>query len=202
MHEDAVNYYHELLKDSSLAAASAEKLDTGLESSKLIFGGRRLSPYLRPHFISGRDWRQIRRICETVFSALQKVKNAAVADEAILNELGLTDIERELVQINPGYSHVAANCRLDSFLTADAYSFVELNGESPAGVAYADSATAIFQSLPVFEKFAQKYKASGLEGSSKMLSVLLGCYEEFLGRKPDKPPTIGIVDLKGLPTQK
>ena len=202
MHTDAVNYYHELLDDKDLASASLAKLDAGLEESKLIFGGRRLTPYLRPHFVSSRDWRHIVRVCETVFGALQKVKDAAVADESILNELGLTDIERELVRIDPGYSHVSANCRLDSFLASDAYSFVELNGESPAGVAYADSATEIFKSLPVFQKFSEKYNVTGLEGSSKMLDVLLGCYEEFLGRKPAKPPTIGIVDLKGLPTQK
>jgi len=202
VHKDAVNYYHELLSDESLALASIEKLDAGLESSKLIFGGRRLSPYLRPHFIAASDWRQIKRVGETVFSALNKVKDAAVADETILEELGLTDVERELVRIDPGYSHVSANCRLDSFLTDDAYSYVELNGESPAGVAYADSATKIFESLPVFQKFAERYSVTGFEGSSKMLDVLLRCYEEFLGRKLNKPPTIAIVDLKGLPTQK
>jgi len=202
MHKEAVQHYHELLNDTSLAAASVATLDAGLESSKLIFGGRRLSPYLRPHFVSASDWRQIKRVCETVFSALNKVKDAAVADETILDELGLTSIERDLVRIDTGYSHVSANCRLDSFLTEDAYSYVELNGESPAGVAYADSATAIFRSLPVMRKFVERYSVSVLEGRSKMLDVLLRCYEEFLGRKPDKPPTIAIVDLKGLPTQK
>jgi len=202
MHTEAVQHYHDLLNDVALATASVATLDAGLESSKLIFGGRRLSPYLRPHFVSSSDWRQITRICETVFSALNKVRDAAIADESILAELGLTDIERELVRIDPGYSHVSANCRLDSFLTEDAYSYVELNGESPAGVAYADSATAIFQSLPVMQKFAERYRVSGLEGSSKMLDVLLRCYEEYLGRKADRPPTIAIVDLKGLPTQK
>ena len=202
MHQDAVNYYHELLSDGGLASASVEMLDSGLESSKLIFGGRRLSPYLRPHFISAPDWRHIQRAGETVFRALNKVKDAAIGDETILDELGLTDIERDLVRIDPGYSHVSANCRLDSFLTADAYSYVELNGESPAGVAYADSATAIFESLPVMQEFKKRYSASGLEGRSKMLDVLLRCYEEFLGRKPDNPPTIAIVDLKDLPTQK
>jgi uncharacterized circularly permuted ATP-grasp superfamily protein len=35
-----------------------------------------------------------------------------------------------------------------------------------------------------------------------MLKVLLDCYEEFLGRPPDSPPQIAIVDLKGMPTQK
>jgi hypothetical protein len=202
MHKDAVAYYHDLLNDTALASASVETLDAGLESSKLIFGGRRLSPYLRPHFVSERDWRQITRVCETVFGALQKVKDAAVGDESLLAELGLTDIERELVRIDPGYSHVSANCRLDSFLTEEAYSYVELNGESPAGVAYADSATAIFKSLPVMHKFGKRYNVSEFEGRSKMLDVLLRCYGEFLGRKPGRPPTIAIVDLKGLPTQK
>jgi uncharacterized circularly permuted ATP-grasp superfamily protein len=31
---------------------------------------------------------------------------------------------------------------------------------------------------------------------------LLDCFEEFLGRKPDRAPHIAIVDLKGMPTQK
>src|SRR5437870_5355858 len=35
-----------------------------------------------------------------------------------------------------------------------------------------------------------------------MLELLLNCYEEYLQRKADQPPTIAIVDLKGLPTQK
>src|SRR5256714_503979 len=35
-----------------------------------------------------------------------------------------------------------------------------------------------------------------------MLQVLLECYEQSLGSKPDRPPTIAIVDLKGMPTQK
>ncbi|HEV7700211.1 MAG TPA: hypothetical protein VGO43_08285 [Pyrinomonadaceae bacterium] len=202
MLKDAVEHYHELLKDDALAAASVARLDAALDESKLIFGGRRLSPYLRPHFVGASDWRQITRVCETVFSALQKVNDAAVNDESILDELGLTDIERELVRIDPGYAHVSASCRLDSFLTEDAYSFVELNGESPAGVAFADSATEIFQSLPVFQKFARRYSISTLEGRSKMLDVLLSCYQEYLGRKPERPPTIAIVDLKDLPTIK
>src|SRR5260370_40891664 len=35
-----------------------------------------------------------------------------------------------------------------------------------------------------------------------MLKLLLDCYEEFLGRRPDRAPQIAIVDLKGMPTQK
>jgi len=202
MLREAVSYYHELLQDAGLTTASQQKLDSALEDSKLIFGGRRLSPYLRPHFVAESDWKRIQTVCETVFAALQKVKDAAVSENDILDELGLTEVERELVRIDPGYSHVSPTCRLDSFLTDDAYSYVELNGESPAGIAFADSATGIFESLPVMRKFRERYSVSGLEGSSKMLDVLVRCHEEFLGRKPDHAPTIAIVDLKDLPTIK
>ncbi|MGE3468568.1 MAG: hypothetical protein AB7J13_16725 [Pyrinomonadaceae bacterium] len=198
----AVEYYNELLKDTQLATASQEMLDEGLESSRLIFGGRRLSPYLRPHFVMADDWQKITAICETIFGCLQKVKDAAVDDDALLDELGVTEIERDLIKIDPGYSHVTPTSRLDSFLTDDAYSYVELNGESPAGIAFADSATGIFQSLPVMKKFAERYDVKGLEGSSKMLDVLLSCYREFCGGEITEKPTIAIVDLKDLPTIK
>lgn len=202
MLKKAIDHYHELLDDPELAAASVKALQDGLEHSRLIFGGRPLSPYLRPHFITGSDWEKVKMVCETIWGALQKVKDAAVQSDELLDELGLTNIEKELVKIDPGYSQVSPTSRLDSFLTEEAYSFVELNGESPAGIAYADSATEIFRSLPVMKKFAESYNVKGLEGSSKLLAVLLSCWDEFCGGKAERKPLIAIVDLKGLPTQK
>ena len=177
-------------------------LDEGLEKAKLIFGGRRLSPYLRPHFVSETDFARICRICETVWSAIQKVKDAAVADETVIDDLGLTTLERELVAIDPGYTAVSPTSRLDSFLTESAYSFVELNGESPAGIAYADAAYDIFSSLPVMKEFSRDYNLRKLYGRQFMLDVLLESHEEYLGRKPERPPRIAIVDLAGVPTVK
>src|SRR5690349_6207293 len=202
MLHDAVSHYHELLNDPTLAQSSLEFLDRGLERAKLIFGGRRLSPYLRPHFVTEEDFTKVVRVCETVWSAIEKVKDAAVSDESLLSELGLTEIERELVKIDLGYRAVSPTARLDSLLTDEAYSFVELNGESPAGIAYGDAAFEIFLQLPVMKRFAEKYNVRRFEGRPLMLKVLLDCHEEFLGRKPDHAPHIAIVDLKGMPTQK
>ena len=77
-----------------------------------------------------------------------------------------------------------------------------MNGESPAGIAYADAAFEIFESLPVMKRFAEKYNVRRFQGRPLMLKVLLECHEEFLGRKPDRAPHIAIVDLKDLPTLK
>src|ERR671926_780799 len=173
MFPEAVARYHELLGNQELAEASRALLDEGLERARLIFGGRRLSPYLRPHFVSETDFARICRICETVWSAIQKVKDAAVADPNVVDDLGLTEIERELVAIDPGYVAVSPTSRLDSFLTKSAYSFVELNGESPAGIAYADAAYEIFSSLPVMKRFAERYSLRTFHGRPLMLETLL-----------------------------
>ena len=202
MFPEAVARYHDLLSNQDLAESSRALLDEGLENAKLIFGGRRLSPYLRPHFVSESDFARICQICETVWSAIQKVKDAAIADPHVVDDLGLTEIERELVAIDPGYVAVSPTSRLDSFLTKSAYSFVELNGESPAGIAYADAAYNIFSSLPVMKEFAADYNVRAMYGRGFMLNVLVSSYEEFLGRKPDRPPRIAIVDLPGVPTVK
>lgn len=202
MLHSAVSHYHELLAEGDLAESSRAMLDEGLERAKLIFGGRRLSPYLRPHFVTEKEFARVGKICETVWSAIQKVKDAAVEDQSLLDELGLTPTERELVSIDPGYSEVSPTARLDSFLTEEAYSFVELNGESPAGIAYCDAAFDIFKDLPVMRRFAESYHVRPLYGRRLLLDTLLRAYREFLGRAPDKVPRIAIVDLKGMPTQK
>src|SRR5437764_14210965 len=186
MPSEAVAHYHDLLAADELAQSSLTMLDEGLERAKLIFGGRRLSPYLRPHFVGEDDFGRVTHVCETVWNAIEKVKDSAVTDLSLVDELGLTEIEREVAQIDPGYRAVSPTARLDSFLTEDAYSFVELNGESPAGIAYCDAAFEIFESLPVMKRFAETYTLRRFEGRPLMLKVLLDCFEEFLGRKPDR----------------
>src|SRR4026207_2544103 len=202
MFPEAVARYHDLLANKDLAESSRALLDEGLERARLIFGGRRLSPYLRPHFVSETDFARICGICETVWSAIQKVKDAAVANSSLIDDLGLTSIERDLVAIDPGYTAVSPTSRLDSFLTSQAYSFVELNGESPAGIAYADAAYDIFSSLPVMKEFSADYNVRPMDGRRFMLDVLVSSYEEFLGRKPERAPRIAIVDLADVPTVK
>src|ERR1700750_958838 len=176
MLQEAVEFYHKLLEQPDLAESSRAMLDEGLERARLIFGGRRLSPYLRPHFVTETDFARVTRVCETIWSAIQKVKDAAVKDDRLIKELGLTEKERELVSIDPGYREGAPTARLDSFLTDQAYSFVELNGESPAGIAYADAAYDIFSALPVMKRFSERYKLHPLYGRRYLLEVLLNSY--------------------------
>jgi len=198
----AVDHYHALLEDDGLRSSTVSQLLSKLDEHDLVFGGRPLSPYLRPHFVLQSDWARVEAVSGTIWAAIQKVKSAAVQNHELLAELGIEGIEKDLVLIEPGYEQVSPTSRLDAFLTDDSLSFVELNGESPAGIAYSDVASEIFAELPVMKEFARSFDFRRLSGRSNLLDVLLGSYKEFARGAMKENPTIAIVDLKGLPTHR
>ncbi|HYP25100.1 MAG TPA: hypothetical protein VE262_00140 [Blastocatellia bacterium] len=201
MPSQAVSDYNRLFeKEPGLLEESRSYLLERFREVRLVFGGRTLAPYLRPHFVTREEWRQITAACETVWGAIEKVGRAAPKDELMLSQLGLTEGERELIQIDPGYPDVSVTSRLDSFLSGDAYQFVELNAECPAGIAYQDIAAQIFYELPVMREFRRTREVTPMYCRGNLLDSLLTIYRRV--RTDEKAPNIGIVDYKGLPTQR
>jgi hypothetical protein len=197
--ERAVARYHEILASGDTAAECISYMHDQFERANLIFGGRPLSPYLRPHFVLASDWARITRVCEAIWTCVQKVGRAAAASPALQDELGLTEAERALLRIDPGYDYISPTARLDSFLTPSSYAFVELNAECPAGIAYADVATEIFLGQPAMRLFLEEFDVRRLHGRDHMLGTLLEVWRRV---RPDAAkPSIAIVDWEGLPTQ-
>ena len=198
---DAVQQYNALIEQQpQLLDESRDFLEAHLEEVRLIFGGRLLTPYLRPHFVTRDEWRRITAACESVWSAIEKVGRAAPDDRLMLEQIGLTEGERELVAVDPGYRDVSVTSRLDSFLTENSYQFVELNAECPAGIAYADVASELFMELPLVREFRKTHDVAPMYCRQLLLDALLKCYAEVRGH--GERPRIGIIDYKGLPTQR
>jgi hypothetical protein len=201
MTSQAVQDYNEIIeRQPALLEASHEHSVKRFAEVRFVFGGRILSPYLRPHFITMAEWQQIKKSCEMVWGAIEKVGRNAPHDRLMLEQIGLTEGERELVAVNPGYENVSVSSRLDSFLTSERYSFVELNGECPAGIAYADVAAEIFLELPLMKEFQKSHKVTPMFSRQHLLDVLLKIFAQVRGDA--LKPNIAIVDYKGLPTQR
>lgn len=201
MTSQAANDYNTLIeRKPGLLEESRVLLEQRLKDVSFVFGGRMLSPYLRPHFVTRSEWAQITRACETVWGAIEKVGRIAPNDRLMLEQIGLTAGERELVAVDPGYQEVSVTARLDSFLTDETYQFVELNAECPAGIAYQDVAAEIFCDLPLMREFSVQHKVTPMYCRQNMLGALLAIYERVRGRGEE--PRIAIVDYKGLPTQR
>ena len=201
MSNQAVHDYNSLIeRKRALLEESRSFLEQRLNEARFVFGGRMLSPYLRPHFVTRDEWHQIAKTCEIVWRAIEKVGRIAPVDKLMLDQLGLTETERELVAVDPGYQEVSVTSRLDSFLTDETYQFVELNAECPAGIAYQDVAAEIFLELPIMREFARQHEVTPMYCRQNLLDALLAIYERVRGR--GERPQIGIVDYKGLPTQR
>jgi hypothetical protein len=77
--------------------------------------------------------------------------------------------------------------------------YVELNGESPASMAYSDVLAELFLETPLMQHFQERYHVDTLMGRRHAVDALLRIYYTWRGNR-DKLPDIAIVDWKGVPT--
>jgi uncharacterized circularly permuted ATP-grasp superfamily protein len=194
----AVEDYDRLLRDEKAHVQELQaNLADRLRAAKLTFGGRLLCPFLRPNFVSPTAYEQIRTVCRHIFQAVEKVQ--ATLGQELWDRVDLTPAERELVAVHPGYARSSPSARLDSFLTPAAYQFVELNAESPAGIAYSEMLEEVFLELPLMQKFQEKWTLRRFQARQRLLDTLLACHREAGGRQ--EHPTIAIVDYEDVPTR-
>ena len=195
---EAIAHYDALLQgDPGLARRSGELLLTSQPGARLMFGCRPMCSCLRPQFMAAASYARIAEVCRLLAGATKRLEAALLGTPELLDLLDLSEAERELVAIDPGYEDSAASSRLDSFVAGDHWQFVEYNAESPAGIAYTDTLSDLFRELPVMRQFEQRYVLRPLPASFALLDSLLGAYRRWGGQET---PHIAIVDWAGLPT--
>ncbi|HEU5099853.1 MAG TPA: hypothetical protein VFU22_12570 [Roseiflexaceae bacterium] len=198
MLQQAIAHYHALL-DPDTARATQQQLNDEQRARNLFFGERPLVSVLRPRFITADQYALIQRACGLVAGAAQRLAPALLDDANLRADLALTPGEERLIAMHPGYDEPSAHSRMDTFLTVDGSSlqFVEYNAESPAAIAYEDVLSDVFEQLPAMQRFAERYKLAKLPARQRLLETLLSAWSAFGG---GHPPTIAILDWKGLPT--
>src|SRR6266542_7066652 len=105
LRERAIAEYHDLLvADEALSAAVFEKLRSAMRRNRLLYGERPIGIALRPHLLHEKQFRALSRAAQRVASALEKIATAVVQSPDLMNQLGLTDAERSLALVDPGFS--------------------------------------------------------------------------------------------------
>jgi uncharacterized circularly permuted ATP-grasp superfamily protein len=193
-----IDVWHGLIKPDELSPAFFERFAAKMRAARLTFGDRVHSPFLRPLFITEADEARIRAFAETVAVLGERVVAAALAEPALLDELGLREEEKRLVAMDPGYARASTASRLDAFLLPDTLQAAEYNAESPAGLGYTEVLAEMFAGLPVMARFREHFDAVPYALTSQMLGALIASYREWGGRAT--PPQIAIVDWRGVPT--
>lgn len=191
---DAITRYHKLLESEQYRdLVWAESLHEKMAAHGLIVSGRPVSPFLRPHFLTKKQFTNLVKASESLHSAIDRVKKMTLADPVLQERMGLLPAEKMLAQIDPGYSFFAVTSLLDTQIHNGSLQFVEYNAESPAGVAYSDLLADLFYEAAPVKEFRKKTRLSKIGGSKYFLQSLLKAYKQFGGTKT---PNIAIVEFK------
>jgi hypothetical protein len=196
---DPIDAWHALLReDEELSPAFSASLAAAMRARQLTFGDRIHCPFLRPFFLSAADEARIRAAAETIAALGERVARAAMDSPALFAALGVTEAEEPLIRIEPRYQTASTASRLDAFLLPGSLRFAEYNGESPAGPAYTQRLCELFDGLSVMSRFREGRAVAFHRPIDALLDALLASYREWGGRA--SPPTVAIVDWRGVPT--
>ncbi len=192
--DDAVSRYNRLLEAAAQHDLSwVGALQESMEEQGLSAGGRLLCPFLRPNFISKRQYEALAKTSEALIAAIDRMEQMVLSNPALLARLELLPAEKMLASIDPGYSSLEVTARFDSHLRNGHLHFVEYNADSPAGAGYADALADLFWDLPPMKEMRKRYTFTRVGGRKYLLQALLKAYKQFGGAQK---PNIAIVEFR------
>jgi len=191
---EATARYHRLLEsghngNQDWVAGFQEQMT----AARLMEGTRPICPFLRPHFLSHRQYTALVKAAETLCSAVDRIEQMALANPTLLARLHLLPAEKMLALVDPGYPFLAVSSLLDTQLDGAAMRFVGYSAGTPPGVVYGPALADLFYNSPVVKQFRRQYNLVKLAGARPLASSLLAAYKQFGGKKK---PRIGVMDFR------
>jgi hypothetical protein len=192
--DDAVSRYNRLLENGAQRDLSwVDELQSSMEERGLTAGGRLICPFLRPSFVSRRQYESLVRTSEALIAAIDRMEQMVLANPALLARLELLPAEKMLATIDPGYESLEVTARFDSHLRNGHLHFVQYNADSPGGAGYADALTDLFWDVPPMREMRKRYTFTRTGGRKHLLQALIKAYKQFGGAKK---PNIAIVEFR------
>lgn len=191
---EATARYHKLIESEPyIDLAWAQALQERLRAEKLV--NRPVSPVLRPHFITSRDYTALGKAASTIFSAIERTEKLVMANPGLLSRLQLLPAERMLAAVEPGYSSQTLAGLLDASIHNGSVHFVGHRVGTPSSVVYGDVLADVYYDAPPVKEFRKKHKLTKIGTVKPLLQAILKAYKEFGGKQ--KKPAIAIVEARG-----
>jgi hypothetical protein len=163
-----------------------------------VFAGRPICTLLRPQFLLRSQHDLIKKTLVHFRSAIVKAKQCILSDPALLDVMALTDGERRLIEVNPEFKSFGVVTRLDTILSGDDLSLVELNAEGAFGGSYADRLTDLFEGFQPMREFSRAHRATPVYCGSALVGSILDTWHEFGGTRV---PRVAVVDWQEVATR-
>jgi hypothetical protein len=191
---EAIARYHKLIETEPFRNLGwAQDLQARMQEQRLTSSGRLISPVLRPHFITQRQYTNLTKAAEALYSAIDRTEKLALSNPALMARMEMLPAEKMLASVNPGYSYMAVTSLLDTHLNNGSLHFVGYQADTPVGVVYGEALNNIFYESELVKEFRKKHKLTKLGGTKPLLQSLLKAYKEFGGKKS---PNIAILEFR------
>ncbi len=192
---EAIARYHKLIESNPYRdLAWAEHLREEIEQRLANAGTSPISPVLRPHFLTKRQYTNLVKAAESLFSAIDRIKQIALASPALLSRMELLPAEKMLAAVDPGYPFLSVASLLDTHLTNGHLHFVEYNADAPSGVAYGEMLSDLFYDAAPVKEFRKKYPLTKVGGIRYLLQAILRAWAEFGGKT--ETPHMAILEFR------
>lgn len=169
-----------------------------LEVGGCRFGRKVIPSFIKPHFLSRGQTRQLRFILLHLGRILEKIVRVYFEHPELKPIYGISREADKYIRIDPGYSRSVVIARPDAFLNQGRFQFLEFNCDSPAGPGYADVQEEILKGSSIMRELLRQYGWETNHRQSCLIDALLECYREYGGKH--RHPQIAIVDWRSVKT--
>ena len=192
---EAITRYHKILEGGNYTDLSwAHQLQERMKANNLAVSGRPISPVLRPHFITRRQYSGLVKAVESFSSSLERIEKMAIANPALLARMELLPAEKMLASVDPGYPYLSVTSLIDTHINNGTLRFARYVPDTPIGVAYGEALADMFYDAPPVKEFRKRYRLEKLPGTKYLLHAILKAYKEWGGKS--KKPNLAILEFR------
>jgi len=192
--DEAISRYNKILEAPNHRDLSwARILHEQMETERLSAGGRLLCPFLRPNFVTRRQYESMVKTGEALISAIERMEQIVLQSPSLLAKMQLLPAEKMLATVDPGYHLSQVAARFDLHLSNGTLRVVEYNSDSPAGLAWSEGLADLFYDCPPVREFRKRYHLTRVGSKKHFLAALLKAYKQFGG---NNKPHIAILEFR------
>lgn len=197
--DEAISRYHRILESEPYRDMQwVKNLQEEMEARQLSAGGRLLCPFLRPNFVTQKQYDNLVKTGEALISAVDRMLRLALASPQLLSRMQLYPAEKMLASIDPGYEMSEVSAQLDLQIRNGSLHVMQYNADALTGAAWSEGLSDLFYDCPPVKEFRRRYNLTRVGGKKPFLSALLKAYKMFAANVPTakEKPSIAILEFR------
>jgi len=191
---EAVARYHKILESETVRTSGwTDELREQMVARRLMVAGRPVSPVLRPHFLSRRQYINLAKNAESLHAAIDRLRMLVIRNPVLMARMELLPAEKMLAAVDPGYASPAISALLETHVNNGSLHVTGGQADLPHGVVYGEILSDLFYEAAPVKELRKKFKLDKVGAVKPLLSALLKAWKEFGGKTK---PNIAILEFK------